>query len=53
MRTQKPVEVDLIEFILWLTPCGQVTPAPKHELIGKKARNLLKRIIAQKILAGR
>jgi len=33
----------LLDFVLWLSPCGQTEPPPTYKLIGEKARELLKR----------
>jgi len=35
---------EIIDFVRWLTPCGQVTPSPKIDVIGKAARELSKKI---------
>jgi hypothetical protein len=39
------LEKDVIEFILWLTPCGEVTENPTPKTIGNWARKLNRRII--------
>lgn len=39
------LERDVVEFILWLTPCGEVKPSPSVETIGNAARKLNRRII--------
>ena len=38
------LEKELIDFILWLTPCGEVSEPPTHETIGKEAGKLFKKI---------
>lgn len=38
------LEREVIDFILWLTPCGEVTENPTVETIGKAARKLYKKI---------
>lgn len=38
------LEREVVAFVLWLTPCGQVHPGPSLKLIGWTARNLLKKI---------
>lgn len=35
---------EAIEFILWVSPCGQVEQNPPYKLIGDIARNLLERL---------
>jgi hypothetical protein len=37
-------EKELLEFLQWLTPCGQVEPPPTIEQIGLAARILCKKI---------
>lgn len=37
---------ELCDFVLWLTPCGEVEPAPSPFVIGIAARKLNRRIIA-------
>lgn len=38
------LEREVVDFVLWLTPCGEVTENPTVETIGKAARKLYKKI---------
>lgn len=46
----KNLKTDIMEFLLWLTPCGQISPGSKRKMlkrIGKDARRLVKRILTE------
>jgi hypothetical protein len=43
--TTDQLEKEMVEFISWLTPCGQVKPSPSVKVIGREARRLYKKII--------
>jgi len=40
------LEKEIRDFILWLTPCGQVNPSPQVKIIGLEARKINRKIIA-------
>lgn len=37
-----------VDLLVWLSPCGQCTPAPTYELIGEKVRDALAKIKGDK-----
>lgn len=39
------LERELLNFLLWLTPCGEVNPGPSLEVIGKEARRINRKIL--------
>jgi len=45
MKGSNELEREICDFILWLTPCGEVEPAPTIETIGREARKLNKKIL--------
>ena len=41
----RSLERQVCDFILWLTPCGEVNPGPSLDVIGWEARKLNRKII--------
>ena len=35
---------EIIEFVLWLTPCGECEPGPTIKTIGREARKVYRKI---------
>lgn len=45
---ERPCYDEMCEFVLWLSPCGQLNTPPHIEKIGTSARFLLKRTLEKK-----